>query len=168
MILSRKKGTTASPVVVPPTPPAFQPSVVEEETLAGPSGPAFMAPTKASVTPPSEWTATTGKQSMASEEEAAAATPKVAPVLNSVKEEPFDEDGYLKEDFQRQFMPLPHRLTRQRPGIARVVELDQERVYSMTEIVDILDETHNTHDEHFEEGVSLLRKQMEVTVLTIL
>ena len=105
---------------------------------------------------------------MASEEEAATAAPKVAPVLNPVKEEPFDEDGYLKEDFQSQFMPLPHRLTRQRPGIARVVELDQERIYSMTEIVDTLDETHKTHHEHFEEGVALLRKQMEVTVQTIL
>ena len=85
---------------------------MEEETLVGPSGPAFMAPTNAFVTPPSEWTATTGMKSMASEEEAVAAAPKVAPVLNPVKEEPFDEDGYLKETFQSQFMPLPHRLTR--------------------------------------------------------
>ena len=38
----------------------------------------------------------------------------------------------------------------------------------MPEIIDILEETHKTHHEHFEEGVALLRAQMEVIYLTIL
>ena len=168
VILARKKGTTASPAVAHPTPPTFTPSATEEETLVGPSEPAYTARTRASVTPTSEWTAPTGKKSITPEEEEAAATAKDTPTFNPIKEEPFDDDGHLKEAFKSQFVPLPHRLTRQWPGIARVVELDQDRVYSVAEIVDILDETHKTHHEHFEEGVALLRKQMEVTVLTIL
>ena len=105
---------------------------------------------------------------MTHEEEAAAATPKDTPTFNPVKEGPFDDDGHLKEAFKSQFVPLPHRLTWERPGIARVIEPDEGSVYSMIEIIEILDETHKTHHEHFEEGVSLLGKQMEVADLTIL
>ena len=167
MALARKKGTTASPAVAPPTLPASTPSVAEEETLAGPPGPASTARTRASVTPASEWAATTGKKTMTPEAEAAAAATKDTPAFNPVKEEPFDEDGSIKEAFKSQFVPLPHRETRERPGIARVIETEG-RVYSMPEIVDILEETHKTHHEHFEEGVALLRAQMEVIYLTIL
>ena len=101
----------------------------------------------------------TGKTPTAPEAEAAMAATKDAPSFNPVKEEPFDEDDIIKEAFNSQFVRLPHRETRERPGIARVIE---------PEIVDILEETHKTHHEHFEEGVALLRAQMEVIYLTIL
>ena len=104
---------------------------------------------------------------MTPEAEAAAATTKDAPSFNLVKEEPFDEDGSIKEAFKSEFVPLPHREARERPGIARVIE-PEGRIYSMPEIVDILKETHKTHHEHFEEGVALLRAQMEVIYLTIM
>ena len=104
---------------------------------------------------------------MTSKAEAAAAAAKDTPAFNPVKLEPFDDYGYIKGAFKRQFMPLPHQETRERPGIARVIE-PEGHVYSMPEIVDILEETHKTHHEHFEEGVALLRAQMEVTHQTIL
>ena len=104
---------------------------------------------------------------MTSEAEVSAAVAKDNPAVNTAKEEPFDDYGYIKGAFKRQFVPLPNQETRERPGIARVIE-PEGRVYSMPEIVDILEETHKTHHEHFEEGVALLRAQMEVTHLTIL
>ena len=168
VVLARKKGTSASPAVAPPTPPASKPSTKEEDAFASSSEPASTAQTRTSTTPASEWTALTGKTSLTPEEERAEATANDDPAFRPVKEEPFYDEGRRKDAFKTQFVPLPSRLSRQQPRPSPDGEPDEDRVYNMVEIVDILDETHQSFHEHFEEGVARLRKQMEVTIITIL
>ena len=105
---------------------------------------------------------------MTPEEERAEATAKYAPAFQPVKEEPFDDEGRIKEAFKSQFIPLLSKLDRQRPNPSLGVGPSEQKVYNMVEIVDILDEAHHSWHEHFEGGVALLRKQMEVTTITIL
>ena len=158
----RKK---ASPVVPPPTPPASTP-VSSEQGPSDTSKSTEPSRPRAQVTPASEWTMLTGKVSLPPPQDRAEATAHDAPVLHQINKEAFDEDGRIKSVFQDQFIPAP-RFARTKGTTFRDDESTQKIAFDTYDVIDVLEDRHNSFSESFEVSVSILCQHFQVCKLSV-
>ena len=166
MVLTRKKRISASPAIAPPPPPASKPDSIEEGASAASSDLTSGTQTRASTASASEWAVAMGKTSLTPKQDLAEPTTNDAPAFCPVKEESFDDEGRMKKAFKSQFVTLPSKLSCQQPRQPQGGEPTEARVYTVVEVVDSLDENHQSFHEQFEKGVAHLRQQMEVNITT--
>ena len=84
-----------------------------------------------------------------------------APVLPPIKEEAFDEDGRIKPDFQSRFISAP-RLARKKGTTLRDDEPGESLAYDTYDVIDVLEDRHNSFPETFVVGLSILREHYQV------
>ena len=91
----------------------------------------------------------------------AEATAHDAPVLHPIKEEAFDGDGRIKPDFQDRFISAPC-LAWKKGTTFMDDEPGQSITYDTYDVIDVLEDRHNSFAESFEVGLSILRQHYQV------
>ena len=122
---------------------------------------------RAQVTPTSEWTKMTGKVDMPCSQVRAEVSARDAPVLHPIKEEAFDEDGHIKPDFQDRFIPAP-RFARKKGTTFPDDEPNKSVAFDAYDVIDVLEDHHNSFSKSFDVGVSILRQHFQVCKSPIL
>ena len=153
-----------SPAVPPPTPPVTKTASVEGPSAS--SKPAELSQPHAQVTPPSEWMSLMWKVSMPPPQDKAEAMAHDAPALHPIKEEAFDEDGHIKPDFQDHFIPAT-RFVQKKGTTFRDDEPGHSTAFDMYNVIDVLEDIHNSFAESFEVGLSILRQHYQVFYLPL-